>query len=400
MLIAVSDTPTNERGPRHTKAILSALHKVTSRRMSISFYYGVHAGTVGLFVRFPDRLASLIKGQFYAKYPDCHIETLAENALAAADGQQTWVLTLQLSPDLFPIVRYQQYEDVVQTEMDDPVGGLLQSLTPDGTPVRSSIELSVVPATRWRVRAAQHAIEKLATRNLFQKHRRIAEWYAKWITSQHRISRFLATVFAVVFARQHVERQGGDELDKSSSRLHDNEKDLQAAAVKLGHHLFDIRLRITASAPPESADQAHQKLHEIAAVLNKFTLPRLATWECSRIRRPAINQAARGRGFLLSDEELATLWHLPTSGVRDAQRQLTVWRRREPPAELPLKEREPDVCELGRVAFQERSDCFGIRAEDRFRHLFLAGKTGNGKSTMMLNAIVSDMEAGRGSRGS
>ena len=81
MLIAVSDTPSNERGPRHTKPILAAIHQAVGRRTPVSFYFGAHADAVGLYVRFPGRLASLIKGQFHAKYPDCQIEQLAESAL-------------------------------------------------------------------------------------------------------------------------------------------------------------------------------------------------------------------------------------------------------------------------------------------------------------------------------
>jgi hypothetical protein len=166
--------------------------------------------------------------------------------------------------------------------------------------------------------------------------------------------------------------------------------------VKLGHHLFEAHLRITVSAPPETQEDAHRKLNEIAAVLNKFTVPRLATFESSPIRLEMHATRHEQRGFLLSDEELSSIWHLPTKGVRDANRQTTVWRRLEPPVKIPLSEREADVCELGRVCFRERTDRFGIRTEDRLRHMAIVGKTGNGKTSVLFNAILSDMEAGRG----
>lgn len=396
MLIAVSDTPSNERGPRHTQPILAAMHQAAGRGSAVSFYYGAHDGAVGLYVRFPGRLASLVKGQFHAKYPDCQIEQLTEDALDPPADHEIWTLDLRLQPDLFPLVRYQQYEDAIQTEIDDPVGGVLQSLTTIDPTIRALIEVSVIPASRSRRHVAQHAVECLTTHSLLREHRRIAHWYARAIASPVTIVRYLASACEWSAARHRLERITSDELDKSSSRLHDSEKDLQAAAVKLGHHLFEAHLRITASAPSENVDAAKHKLREITAVLHKYTLPRLASWKMSRIRKLRKHHGYAERGFLLSDEELATLWHLPTQGVRDAGRQLTVWRRREPPAELPLKEREPGVCELGRIAFQERTERFGIRTEDRLRHLFLVGKTGNGKSTVMLNAIVSDMQAGRG----
>lgn len=396
MLIGISDTPANERGPRHTKAVLAAIHKATSNRTPVSFVYGSHAGAVGLYVRFPDRLAPLIKGQFHAKYPDCQIDPLPEKLHDPPPDHIVRRMTLRLTPELFPLVRYQQYEDAVQTEIDDPVGGVLQAIAPGGSPVQARIEIRVIPASRRRTRAAQRAVERLTTRSFFRERRRAAAWYAQAVGSQHRVARIGGALFALAFARKRAERGVGDELDKSSSRLHDSEKDLQAAAVKLGHHLFEAELSIMAIAPPEFTDDAERKLHEIAAVLHKFTVPRLATWESLRMKKVQGKGISRGRGFLLSDEELATLWHLPTKGVRDANRQTNVWRRLEPPAELPLKEREQDVCELGRICFQERSERFGIRTEDRFRHLFICGKTGNGKSTVLLNAIVSDMQAGRG----
>ena len=125
MLIAVSDTPANERGPRHTKPILSAIHKATCRSESVSFLFASHEEAAGLYVRFPNRLTSLVKGQFHAKYPDCDIESLSEDALDTPSGHEVWSLTLRLRPELFPIVRYQQYEDAVQAilGMQNPTEG-------------------------------------------------------------------------------------------------------------------------------------------------------------------------------------------------------------------------------------------------------------------------------------
>src|SRR6266571_3833358 len=39
---------------------------------------------------------------------------------------------------------------------------------------------------------------------------------------------------------------------------------------------------------------------------------------------------------------------------------------------------------------------FGIHAEDRSRHLYTIGKTGTGKTTLLRNLIVQDIEAGHG----
>ena len=39
---------------------------------------------------------------------------------------------------------------------------------------------------------------------------------------------------------------------------------------------------------------------------------------------------------------------------------------------------------------------FGIKAKDRTRHVYTIGKTGMGKSTLLENMAIQDIESGRG----
>lgn len=401
MLVSVSDTPHNERGPRHTRSILAAIHHAASKSASVALIFANYEQSVGLYCRFPDKLSGLIQRQFHAKYPDATIAQYSDNALTPPAGYDTWAMRLQLRPDQFPILRYQQFHDATDTESDDPVGGVLQALLDEGTDVRPVIELRTHPASASRTQRAQSALDRLS-RPFFRTHRLLAHRYALLASSNRRQLRFLAWLFATMFARRQEGRAFDDELSKTASRMHDSEKDLQAAAHKLGQHLFEVELILTAAAPPDQERAAQMKLLEMAAVLNKFTIPRFGEFQASRTERNT-RRSKRNRksSFLLSDEEIATIWHPPTKSVRDTSIQATHSRRFEPPAELPLKKREgvgtdADVCELGRVSFQNREDRFGIRAEDRFRHQFICGKTGNGKTTVLYNAIVSDMQAGHG----
>ena len=54
------------------------------------------------------------------------------------------------------------------------------------------------------------------------------------------------------------------------------------------------------------------------------------------------------------------------------------------------------MAELGRIKFRKRRETFGIRLDDRRRHLAIIGKTGMGKSTLLQNLVTSDIRAGRG----
>ena len=57
---------------------------------------------------------------------------------------------------------------------------------------------------------------------------------------------------------------------------------------------------------------------------------------------------------------------------------------------------EREITLFGEVNFRNTGRRFGIRTDDRRRHVYIIGKTGMGKSTVMENMIVSDIRAGHG----
>jgi hypothetical protein len=55
-----------------------------------------------------------------------------------------------------------------------------------------------------------------------------------------------------------------------------------------------------------------------------------------------------------------------------------------------------DVCLFGMTNFRNQMRRFGIKTDDRRRHMYIIGKTGMGKSTVMENMMLSDIYNGRG----
>jgi CxxC-x17-CxxC domain-containing protein len=55
-----------------------------------------------------------------------------------------------------------------------------------------------------------------------------------------------------------------------------------------------------------------------------------------------------------------------------------------------------DITLFAETTFRNKNQRFGIKLDDRRRHIYLIGKTGMGKSTMMENMIYQDIHAGRG----
>ena len=54
------------------------------------------------------------------------------------------------------------------------------------------------------------------------------------------------------------------------------------------------------------------------------------------------------------------------------------------------------VIHLGRIDFRNDNRSFGIKHEDRFSHLYIIGKTGTGKSTLLETMALQDLERGNG----
>ncbi len=55
-----------------------------------------------------------------------------------------------------------------------------------------------------------------------------------------------------------------------------------------------------------------------------------------------------------------------------------------------------EINEFGIVNFRNQQRRFGIKLDDRRRHLYLVGKTGMGKTTFLENMVIADILAGRG----
>src|SRR6266851_5578712 len=55
-----------------------------------------------------------------------------------------------------------------------------------------------------------------------------------------------------------------------------------------------------------------------------------------------------------------------------------------------------DVIRFARVAFRNDDRVFGIKSEDRFSHIYVIGKTGTGKSTLLETMALQDLERGNG----
>ena len=64
--------------------------------------------------------------------------------------------------------------------------------------------------------------------------------------------------------------------------------------------------------------------------------------------------------------------------------------------ELPEIPKNKDITYLGLTTFRDKNQLFGIKRKDRRQHVYILGKSGTGKSALMFNMIIQNIQNGEG----
>lgn len=104
---------------------------------------------------------------------------------------------------------------------------------------------------------------------------------------------------------------------------------------------------------------------------------------------------------LLNSEEIASIFHLPNESVKTPNIDWARSAKLEYPLNIPTfnensgqSENKPRVFAV--TDYRNIHIPFGIKEADRRRHMYLLGKTGTGKSTLLKNMIIGDIMDGKG----
>ena len=127
MLLSVSVPSGHERGPQYAEQVLAALHGMLTARCPVSFEFGVHEATAGLFVRVPDDLGPMVAHHLANAYPDATIKRLPGDTLDPRSGDGIAACELRLTPDILPLKTYRHFEHPLSRTLADPVAGILSA---------------------------------------------------------------------------------------------------------------------------------------------------------------------------------------------------------------------------------------------------------------------------------
>ncbi len=167
---------------------------------------------------------------------------------------------------------------------------------------------------------------------------------------------------------------------------------------KSAQPLFDVNLRILTSALTEI--RAQEILSQLEISFGQFNSPVLNQIKFKKLSGRRLKELFYNFSFrifnesatmLLSSEELANLYHFPSSSLLTPYIKWLKGRQAPPPPNLP---REGII--IGKNVFRSEERLVPILRDDRRRHFYIIGQTGTGKSVLLQEMMRQDMRVGEG----
>ena len=349
----------NQRGPAHLQSLLEGWIALAGKE-GIRLGIASVNGELRFLIDAPGKRQRIIASQLENAYPG------GKAVVSTPQSSKRFVTTrwLRLSPDVWPIKLHSDFVDSDSPANLDPLEGLFEMIK-SGRSGRVAVKL-------WfELRPLKKSQKRRAMRN------------GKFIGGNFRL-KTLEKIFEARFSSSDLGDRVALSLIRSiAKRARVLPDDVRS---KLEQHLFATTITIEIE-----TDEPNQRLHDKRVEDLHASICHLTDFSAVFF----VERRCRG-SFMLSAPEITTLWHIPTVDSEVPRVEKNSFVELEPPANLPRPAKGSDVVALGRVCFRNESYRFGMDLEARRRHLWILGKTGMGKTTLLQSIIKQDLEAGRG----
>ena len=343
----------------------------------LSLEYIATEGEIGFFIGVPRELKEVIEKQITTFYPDAVVEpSEAPKIFYEKTVQVTGYLTGGRN-FLYPFKTYKKFDTA------DPINNILNSLS------NASDEGGESAAVQIMVRPAKGGWQKKA--------RKLSKKLGSGKSGGINPLGIIGKIFGALINGAADDSKGGDDGDKDT----ESQQTTQAIDEKAEKHGFETIVRCVTSSPKRRT--AEINMTSLLSAFAQFGTPALNSlearkWHSRRLLIKNFVLRAFDQSFftknplLLSTEELASIFHFPHTKYNNVPS--IKWQNFKI---APLPKGIPTAgLYLGDNVYRGVSKPVYMSQEDRFRHFYVIGQTGTGKSSIFQTMIRQDFREGRG----
>jgi len=381
----------NDKSPMSAEQMFASIHGIFSETSDyqnhLSFEIVSKEKYIQFYVYLPVHLKDFVEGQIYAQYPSVEI-TEVDDYIQDVDISQKNCAICELKlnkPDVYPIKMFTDFEV-------DPISGITSVMSKLNNDEEVWFQMVVRPiGDEWQekghsmtnsIRSGVKIGGKSFTKSIFKS-----------------LFGFLKEI-AVQAVQPGADTSVAAKEVKLHASVEEALKSIEQKITKLG---FETKIRIACIG--HDPISVKLKCQNIAAAFKQYNTTNLNGFRAGEIKvndpvswKDFVYRSFEDDGNIFNISELASVFHFPHSSVATPN---IVWsgsKKGEPPANIPLKENTPpdELTVIGETNFRNIFKVFGIKKDDRRRHVYIVGKSGVGKSVLIENMAHDDVMEGRG----
>ncbi len=393
VLLSIALPRENEKLPVAAEQMFASLHGLlaftpqSEEHVSLEMASSVEG--IRFYVFTPRIFKNFVESQIYAQYPDAEIREAIDYTKSIPAGSFVAATEITLDKDfIFPIKTFRDFEV-------DPLAAITSALNSVKGGDQIWVQILVRPVGNfWQERGHQYV-------------QMVREGISPVTLNPHDIMIDVgksilsiggnAVTHIMTGPKPYEEPRGGSQIVRLSAGKELSLKIIENKLSKIG---FETKIRLVSVAT--SSQSAETLLSGVSSSFKQFSTADLNSLEpdpdspspdviVREYQSRYLSEKQAGH-FVLTTEELASIFHLPNISVETPTISWTKAKKGEPPLNLPTA----GATIIGETMFRDVKVRFGIKKADRRKHMYAIGKTGSGKSTLLKNMIIQDMRAGEG----
>jgi len=372
--------------------LLSALHGImdVSPDALVSFEIANEGGEgISFFVTLPTNIKSFVQNQIYAQFKGAQIIEIKDPLLKEKNIKKYCkVINLNLSKNtVLPINSYTNFEL-------DSLGAVSASLSEIKKGDFAYIQCISKPIDSSWQKSGRQYIERLRKGESASLENK--SFLSKVLSS---IKGVFSGAFDRILYGNSSDIDSSDKKDQLTTIQQDEIKGIEEKITKVGY-----KTQIKVFVCSDNELNLHSYLNSLSTSFAQYK--KISNNSFNRVdiklKNPLqdiVSREFNKNSFVLNINELATVYHFPSSRLETANIRYTKSTKGEPPENLPVykESTKDDMILIGETNFRDKTTKFGIlNGEDRLRHFYVVGKTGSGKSQLFENMVVQDIAQGHG----